>query len=255
MVFEHALDRQRNVVIARAFAVTRAGDRVLPRLVGPAVFVAAGRDDTDGLPLQHRERHRAEVEHDVVGVVLAPDLGHALVADYFSADEGLRACGAVQVGIGMRRRPGRQRRIVALVAEAFAGDRFHRHQRRRLAVVVRRRGLAVGAELVFAQFVGQLLPAELLLDAVGTGAGNAPPVVDRPGRAGRDAGHAKVALVGIDHVIVVIVRDRVDRAGRLAGAAANADLGIDQVLFENLGRSIHQDILTSFVIPAQAGIL
>jgi hypothetical protein len=40
--------------------------------VRPAVSIDARRHDADRLPFEHRERHRAEVEHDVVGLVMKP---------------------------------------------------------------------------------------------------------------------------------------------------------------------------------------
>ena len=59
------------------------------------------------------------------------------------------------------------------------------------------------------------------------------PVVDRAGRARRDAGVARVALRGVDDVVARVVRDRVDRARLLARVAANADLGVDEVLADS----------------------
>ena len=71
----------------RRQASTRsARARVLARVVRPAVRVDAGRDDPDRLPFEHRERHRAEVEHDVVGVVVLADFGDAKVAGHGGGD-------------------------------------------------------------------------------------------------------------------------------------------------------------------------
>gem|GEM_PF-6234959 len=95
--------------------------------MGFAPGVDARRDNTDRLAFEHRERHGAEVEHDVMRIVFAPDLGHAHVTHHFRGNMRLRRRGAVKVGIGMRRRPRRQDRIVALVAETFAADRLERH--------------------------------------------------------------------------------------------------------------------------------
>ena len=75
---------------------------------------------------------------------------------------------------------------------------------------------------------GQLLPSDLLLDRGGLR--NDAPVVDRTGRTRRDTVEAEIALLRIDHIVVVVMRDRIDRAGLFAGVAADADLGIDQVL-------------------------
>ena len=74
----------------------------------------------------------------------------------------------------------------------------------------------------------QLAPGELLGERVGPR--HDAPVVDRAGRARRDAVHAVIADRGIDDVVVVVMRDGVDRARLLAGVAPDADLGIDQVL-------------------------
>ncbi len=92
------------------------------------------------------------------------------------------------------------------------------------------------------QFLGQFVPAELFLGAVGLDARHRAPVVDRAGRARRDAGHAQVALVGIDDVVAIVVRDGLHRARGLAGVAADADLRVDQVLLDDsgFGSSIHR---------------
>ncbi len=50
-------------------------------MVRAAFGIGARRHHADALAFEHRERHRAEVEHDVVRVVLAADLGDAHVAD------------------------------------------------------------------------------------------------------------------------------------------------------------------------------
>ena len=43
VVFEHALDGQRQVVVAGALAIARAGDRILARMVGAAAFIQTRR--------------------------------------------------------------------------------------------------------------------------------------------------------------------------------------------------------------------
>ena len=78
-------------------------------------------------------------------------------------------------------------------------------------------------------------PTELRVERIGLCPRNDPPVVDRARRAGCDAVHAEVALLGIDDVIVGVMRYRADRARRLASVAADADLGIDEVLLEEGG--------------------
>ena len=230
MVLEHALDRQRQVVVARPLAVARTGDRVLARVVRATGGIDARRHDADRLAFEHRERRRAEVEHDVVRVVVAADLGHAHVAGDRRRDRLLRRLRAVEVGIGVRRRPGRQLRAELRRVEdgdaGLLGDR--RGGRRR----ERRLGFDGGAfgQLGGRQLVGQHVPAELRFEAVGAAARHPAPVVDGAGRARRDAGVALLALRDVDDVVARVVRDRADRAGGLAGVAADADLRVDQVL-------------------------
>ena len=107
-----------------------------------------------------------------------------------------------------------------------------------------RRG-AGQSEVVRAQLRRQDVPAELRLDAVGAGARHCAPVVDAAGRTGRNAGHAEIADVRIDHIVARIMRDRADRTGRLAGVAADADFGIDQVLPDEPGRGRFHHALNS----------
>jgi len=112
VVFEHALDGQRQVVVARALAVAWAGDRVLTRMVRLAAGVRAGRNDADRLAFEHRKRHGAKVQHDVVGVVILAHFGHAQVAGHGGGDGFFSRLGSVEVGVGMGRRPGRDARAV-----------------------------------------------------------------------------------------------------------------------------------------------
>ncbi|MNT16790.1 hypothetical protein D3C72_1519080 [compost metagenome] len=203
-------------------------------MVRAAVGVGARRDDADGLAFQHRERGRAEIQHDVVGVVFAADFGHAHIAGHGGGDGLMRGFGAVQVGVGMRGGPRRYGGAVAgAVEDFFAGAGQRRYGG------IGRCGLHVGAgrqvgQLLRREFLRQRIPAELFFDAVGAQPRHGAPVVDRAGRARGNAGHAQVALVGIDHVVARVVRDRAHRAGRFAGVAADADLGIDQVLLDDL---------------------
>src|SRR5262249_4321879 len=79
---------------------------------------------------------------------------------------------------------------------------------------------------------------ELQLKRIGLG--HHAPIVDRAGRARRDAIHAVIADRGIDHIIVAVMRHRIDRTCLFAGVAANAYLGIDQVLLQQLSnRRVH----------------
>ena len=61
------------------------------------------------------------------------------------------------------------------------------------------------------------------------------PIVDRTGRAGRDAVIAVVAQCGVDDVVARVVADRFARARLFAGVAANADFRVDEVLPQWLG--------------------
>jgi hypothetical protein len=75
VVFEHALDGQRQVVVARPLSPLRGLAMLYCRAwCGRPSASVPGRDDADGLAFQHREGHGAEVQHHVVRVVFAPDL-------------------------------------------------------------------------------------------------------------------------------------------------------------------------------------
>ena len=106
LVCQYTLDRQRQVVVAGALAVAWTGDRVLARMVRSPLSVQTRRKDADRLPFEKGKRHGTEVQHDVVRVVVLPDLGHANIAGHRGGDELLCGLGAVQVGVGVRRRPG-----------------------------------------------------------------------------------------------------------------------------------------------------
>ena len=222
VVFQHPLDGQRQVVVPRALTIARTGNRVLTGMVRPAIGVNAGRDDAHRLALEHRERHLAKVEHDVVGVVLVANIGHPHIAGHRGGDAGLRRSGAIQVGVGVRGRPGRQAGAVLRAADGSA---------------LRAWGQGVGGGLG-TELDRQLVPSQLLGGAVSLYPRHDPPVVDRPCGAGRDAGHAEVAFVRIHHVVAVVMRDGTHRAGGLAGVATDADFGVDQVLPDH-GRSAH----------------
>ena len=172
----------------------------------------------------------------MVGVVLVANIGHPHIAGNRGGDIGLDRFGAVQVGVGVRGRPGRQAGAVLRAADGSAlrawgqgvGGGFGQALGRYARV-----GQGLSAELS-----RQLVPSKLLGGAVGLYPRHDPPIVDRPRGAGRDAGHAKVAFVGIDHVVAVVMRDGTHRAGGFAGVAADADFRVDQVLPDH-GRNRH----------------
>ena len=58
VILQHPLHGERDVVVARPFAVARARDRILPRVMRSPVCTDAGREYTDRLPFEHREWHR-----------------------------------------------------------------------------------------------------------------------------------------------------------------------------------------------------
>ena len=58
VVLQHPLHGERDVVVAGPLAVARAGDRILTRVMRPALSVDAGRNDADRLAFEHRKRHR-----------------------------------------------------------------------------------------------------------------------------------------------------------------------------------------------------
>jgi len=234
VVFQHALDGQRQVVVARPLAIARAGYRVLAGMVRTALGIDARGDHADRLPLEHREREVAEVEHHMMGVVIFAHLGDAHIAGHGGGDELLGGLGAVEVGVGMGCRPGRQGGAILGAVETLAltGPRrcgaggwglfWCGHSPR-------------GGQLFGTEFVGQVVPAQLGFDRVGQRPWHVAPVVDRACGARRHTGHAQVALVGVDHVIARVVGDGPHRAGGLAGVAADADLGVDQMLPDDLG--------------------
>ena len=150
-------------------------------------------------------------------VVLGGVVGEAEIAD-----DGRRGRLVAVVEVDRRLRGGRRRHRLA--AEALA-----RLLEQRPDLVLER--LDRGARRLALRHLllhRQLAPGELLGERVGPR--HDAPVVDRAGRARRDAVHAVIADRGIDDVVVVVMRDGVDRAGLLAGVAPDADLRIDQVL-------------------------
>ena len=233
VILEHPLHRQRRVVVSGPLAVAGARDRILPRVMRPPLRVDPRGNDSDRLALQQGERHRAEIEHDMVGVVFLADLRHPDVAGDRRRDRLLRRARPIEIGVRVGRGPGRDDgRIVGDIGGVFSGDVGVAG--RNLLVDRRVDGCdADGGELLGGEFGRKRVPIELRLDAVGVRSWHDAPIVDAAGRTGRDAGHAEVALLGVDHVVARVVGDRADRAGRLAGVAADADFRIDQVLSDD----------------------
>ena len=110
VVFEHALDGERHVVVPWPLAVARAGNRILACMVRLAVGIQPRRDDADRLAFEHREGQAAEIEHDVVRIVvlltlLQTHLGDAQVAGHAGGDGFVLCLGAIEVGEGVGSRP------------------------------------------------------------------------------------------------------------------------------------------------------
>ena len=229
MILQHPLHGERYVVVAGPLAVARACDRILARMMRPPVRIDAGRGDSDRLAFEHRKGHRAEIEHDVVGVVVPADFRHPDIAGDGGRDRARRRLRPIEIGVRTGGGPGRddggigvdvERGLVARTGQLRSG----RHGKRALLGAVR------AAQFVGAEFRRQSIPAELRLGAVGPRARHCAPIVDAAGRARRHAGHAQIADVRVDHIVARIVGDRADRADRFAGVATDADFGVDQVL-------------------------
>src|SRR5687767_2585226 len=107
MILGHTLHGEGNVVVAGALTIAWAGYRVLPRHMSPATFIDTRRTDPDRLAFEHGERHIAEVEHDMMCLAGKAGFGAVKVAYH---RRGGWLLGSVEVGIGMRSRPRRQRR-------------------------------------------------------------------------------------------------------------------------------------------------
>ena len=246
VILQHPLHGERHVVVAGPLAVARACDRILARVMRSSVRIDAGRDDADRLPFEHRKRHRAEIEHDVMGVVVLARFGHPDIADDRGGDRSRRRLRAVEVGVRTGGRPRRdhggigadlERRFLACsVRRGLRG----RGDRERFSGRVR------AAKFFRAQFRRQGVPAELRFGAVGLRARHRAPIVDAAGRAGGNAGHAEIADARVDHIVARVMGDRADRAGRLAGVATDADFGVDQVLPDDRGLGCVSSIYTRF---------
>ena len=219
VVLGDALHRERDVVVARPLAFARARDRVEPHMMRPARRVGSRRHDADRLAFEHGKRGAAEIEHDVADVGRRAVGGETVVA---ADGRDRRTRERVEVDVRVRGRP-RRRHVAALARGRHGTDDGHF---RGVLGLGARRDLALR---------GQAVPAELLGERVRPRTVDLPPVVDRAGRARRDALVAGVALRRVDDVVARVVRDRVDRAGLLAGVAANADLRVDQVLAQHRG--------------------
>ncbi len=239
VVLEHPLHRERDVVVAGPLAVARARDGILPGTMRAPRGVQPRRDDPDRLALEHGKRHGAEIEHDMVGIVVPADLRHPHIADDGRRDEFLRRARPVEIGVGVRGGPRRNDGGEVGGGECALAFRLRGRRRRGFRGKVKR-GDAGGGKVLGRQLRRQRVPAELRLDAIGARPRHDPPIVDAAGRTGGNAGHAKVANRGVHHVVALVVRDRPDRASRLAGVAADADLRIDQVLPDDRGVDVFQ---------------
>ena len=179
---------------------------------------------------------RAEIEHDVMGVVVLARFGHANIANDRRAYRSRRRFRSIEVGVRTGGGPGRNHRGIGADLERCFLVCSVRLSLRGRADCERFSGRVGTAKFFRAQFRRQSVPAELRLDAVSPNARHRSPIVNAAGRAGRNAGHAEIADVRVDDVVARVMRDRADRAGRLAGIAADADFGVDQVLPDDLGR-------------------
>ena len=107
VILQHPLHGERDVVVAGPLAVAGAGDRILARVMRPALGVDARRNDADRLAFEHRKRHGAEIEHDVMGVVVLADFGHPDIADDGRRDRARRRFRPIEIGVRAGGRPGR----------------------------------------------------------------------------------------------------------------------------------------------------
>ncbi len=107
MILQHPLHGERHVVVAGPLAVAGARDRILPRVVRSSVGIDAGRDDADRLAFQNRKGHRAEIEHDVMRIVVLACFRHPHIADNRRGHRSRRRLRAIEIGVRARGRPGR----------------------------------------------------------------------------------------------------------------------------------------------------
>ena len=179
----------------------------------------ARRDDADALPFQHREGHGAEVEDDVVHVRGGAGLGDADVA----RDLRHRGRGAVEQ-VDARLGGGGRRADAAARALVRFGD-----ERGRL-VVERVDRLATACAAGSSGRGGSSCQVNCSSRLKGASTWNQLSMA--PVGQGATQSMQKLQVPDVHDVVVVVVGDRVDRAGRLAGVAPDADLGVDQVLLD-----------------------
>ena len=241
VVFQHALDGERQVVVPGPLAIAGAGNRVLTGVMRLAVGIRTRRDDADALAFQYRKGQIAKVQHHMVGVVVLAHFRHPEVARDGGFNGLLLCLRSVQVGVRMRGRPGRHGRTVLRAVEGGLGvgrihatGRSHNRLSRDLG-----RGIAGSSSLLLElggrQFGWQYIPAQLLLQGIGLGLDHPPVVVNAAGGAGRNAVVTPVANIDVNDVIARIVGNGLHRADGFAGVAADADFGIDDVLLDDLG--------------------
>ena len=169
-----------------------------------------------------------------MGVVVLADVRHPHIADDRGGNRPRRRLRSIEIRNRAFGRPWRDDGGIGADVELRFARGVGRDRRRRVGNGNVRR-VAGESQVVGAQLGRQDVPAELVLDAVSACARHRPPIVDAAGRTGRNAGHAEIADVRIDHIVARIMRDRADRAGRFAGVAADADFGVDQVLPDEPG--------------------
>ena len=219
VVLQHALDRQRQVVVAGPLAVARAGHAVLARVVHAGRrrrCRAAGSPRSTGLR-STGNGIAAEVEHEVVGVVIAPrsvgpHLCDADVAGDGGGDRTSRAVFAARTGWCTRARPttvgsgrrtagpgrwrpgprGQRRRLVVGAAAAPCAAAPVAPSPGAASPGARHHPVPTPAAPASLQFgctpvqAGSSSHAQLIGRAVSTGTrGTAAPVVDAAGGAGR----------------------------------------------------------------------
>jgi hypothetical protein len=253
VILQHPLHGQRHVVVAGPLAIARACDRILPWMMRSSVCVDAGREYADRLALKHRKRHRAEIEYDVMGVVVFACFGDPNIADHGGGDRSRRRLRSIEVGVRTRGRPRRDHGCIGFDFErrflARSIERGLRGSRRGKGRLVRR---VRASKFVKAQFRRQSIPAELRLNAVSLSARHLPPVVNASRGAGRNTSHAEIADVRVDDIVARVMRDRADRARRLAGVATDADFGVDQMLPDHLGLGrLHHTLILAASLRAK----
>lgn len=124
VVFKHALDGKRQVVVARPLAIAGARNRILAGMVWAPICIRTWRDDANGLTLQHRKGHVAEIQHDVMRVVFPANGGDAHITHHRGGDGFFCRFGAIEIGIGVGSRPWRQQgAVLGAVEDRVPGSR------------------------------------------------------------------------------------------------------------------------------------